>query len=150
MERTLVLIKPDGIQRGLVGQIISRIESRGLRIVAMKMLQADRALAMRHYDAHLGKEFFRGLVDFMISSPIIAMVLEGPDAITLTRATMGATDPKEAVPGTIRGDLGVDIGRNLIHGSDGLESATKEIETFFSADEILNYQRDVERWIIEL
>ena len=149
MERTLVLIKPDGIQRGLAGQIISRLEARGLRVVAIKMLQVDRKLAERHYDAHVDKPFFKGLVDFVISSPLIAMILEGNNAVELTRTTMGATDPRVAAPGTIRGDLAIDIGRNLVHGSDSVEASEKEIDIFFSPEEIVGYQRDSERWITE-
>ncbi len=149
MERTLVLIKPDGVQRGLAGQIISRLEARGLKIVAMKTLQIDRKLAERHYDAHVDKPFFKGLVDFITSSPVIAMVLEGNSAVELTRTTMGATDPRVAAPGTIRGDLAIDIGRNLIHGSDSVEAAGKEIDILFSPEEIVGYQRDSERWITE-
>ena len=146
-EQTLVLVKPDAVQRALAGAVISRLESRGLRIVAMKMLQVSRDMAMRHYGAHQGKPFFDGLVEFITSSPIIAMVLEGERAVEMVRNTMGATDPLKAQPGTIRGDLGVDIGYNLVHGSDSLESAAQEIALFFSRDEILSYSRDVDRWI---
>ena len=148
-EQTLVLVKPDGVQRALAGTIISRLEARGLRIVAMKMLQVSREMAMRHYGVHQGKSFFEGLVEFITSGPVIAMVLEGRSAIAMVRNTMGATDPLKAPPGTIRGDLGVDMGRNLIHGSDSPENAAQEIALFFSPDEILSYGRDVDRWITE-
>ncbi len=148
-ERTLVLVKPDGIQRGLAGEIISRLESRGLRIVGLRMLQVDEALAKRHYAEHEGKPFFNGLIDYITSSPIIAAVIEGTRAIEVVRKTMGATDPAEAEPGTIRGDLGVELGRNLIHGSDGPESAAREIALFFDESQMFDYERDVDRWIFE-
>ena len=146
-EQTLVLVKPDAVQRALAGSVISRLEGRGLKIVAMKMLRMSREMASNHYSAHVGKTFFEGLVDFITSSPIIAMVLEGPDAVEMVRNTMGATNPLQAQPGTIRGDLAVDIGQNLVHGSDSPESAAKEIALFFSPDEILSYERDVDRWV---
>ena len=149
MERTLVLLKPDAIQRGLVGEVISRLESRGLKIVAMKMLRMDEGMAARHYEAHVGKPFFEGLVDFITSAPLIAMVLQGKGAVDMTRRTMGSTNPLDATPGTIRGDLAIDIGRNLIHGSDSLETAQREIRLFFSAREIVDYPREVEPWITE-
>ena len=149
MERTLVLLKPDSVQRGLVGEVISRLESRGLKIVAAKMLRMDEGMATRHYGAHVGKPFFPGLVGFITSGPIIAMVLEGHNAVEIPRVTMGATNPLEATPGTIRGDLAIDIGRNLIHGSDSPETARSEIALFFSRREILDYSRDVESSITE-
>ena len=148
-EQTLALLKPDGVQRGLSGIIISRLEARGLRIVAMKMLQISRDMALKHYGIHQGKHFFDGLVDFITSGPVIAMVLEGRSAVEMVRSTMGVTDPLKAQPGTIRGDLAVDMGRNLIHGSDSPETAAQEIALFFSPDEILSYDRDVDRWITE-
>ena len=148
-EKTLVLVKPDGVQRAIAGTIISRLEARGLRIVAMKMLQVSRDMAMRHYGVHQGKPFFEGLVDFITSSPIIAMVLEGRRAVEMVRSTVGLTDPLQAQPGTIRGDLGVDIGRNLVHASDSPETAVQEIGFFFSPEEVLSYSRDVERWVTE-
>ena len=147
MERSLVLIKPDAMQRGLAGEIISRLEKRGLKIVAVKMLQMDKGLAQRHYAIHKGKAFFNELVDFITSSPIIASIFQGKDAVNLIRQTMGATDPAKALPGTIRGDFGLDIGHNLIHGSDSVENASKEITLFFSAEEICDYQRDIDKWI---
>jgi nucleoside-diphosphate kinase len=139
MERSLVLIKPDAMQRGLAGTIISRLERRGLKIVAMKMLQMDRALAQRHYAVHQGKTFFNDLVEFITSSPIIAVVFEGEKAIEAVRQTMGTTDPVKASPGSIRGDFGLDIQQNLVHGSDSAESAEKEISLFFTRGEIFEY-----------
>ena len=148
-ERTLILVKPDGMQRGLAGEIISRLESRGLRIVGLRMLQVDEALAKRHYAEHEGKPFFAGLIDYITSSPIIAAVLEGTRAIEVVRKTIGATNPAEAEPGTIRGDLGIELGRNLIHGSDGPDSAVREIALFFDDSQTFDYERDVDRWIFE-
>ena len=139
MQRTLVLIKPDAVQRGLVGTILSRLEGRGLTFVALRMLQMDRALAEKHYAVHRGKPFFEGLVDFITSSPIIAAVLEGKDAVKVVRSTMGETDPAHAAPGTIRGDLAQDIGHNLVHGSDSEENAEKEISLFFSPGDMFSY-----------
>lgn len=139
MERSLVLIKPDAVQRGLAGAIISRLEKRGLKIVAMKMLRMDKTLAHRHYAIHQGKAFFNDLVEFITSSPIIAAVFEGEKAVEAIRQTMGETDPAKAPPGSIRGDLGLDIQQNLVHGSDTAENAQKEISLFFSPEEILDY-----------
>lgn len=133
-----MLIKPDAMQRGLAGEIISRLESKGLKIVAMKMLRMDKALAHRHYAVHKNKPFFNKLVDFITSGPVIAMVLQGDNAVQVIRQTMGETDPAKALRGTIRGDLGEDVSHNLIHGSDSLESAESEIALFFSAKEILS------------
>lgn len=149
MERTLVLIKPDAVQRGLAGEVISRLESRGLKIVAMKMLQMDEAKATRHYEPHVGKPFFEGLKNFITSSPLIAMVLQGENAVAITRNTMGTTNPLDASPGTIRGDLATDIGRNLVHGSDSPDTAKNEIGIFFSPEEVLDYPRSVEPWVTE-
>lgn len=149
MDRTLVLLKPDAVQRGLAGEIISRLERRGLKLTAMKMLRVTEELAHRHYADHVGKPFFEGLVKFITSSPIVAMVVEGENAVDVVRNTMGVTSPSDAAPGTIRGDLALTIGANLIHGSDSTESAKREIELFFSADEIIDYSRDVDSWIIE-
>lgn len=139
MKRTLVLLKPDALERGLVGEIISRLEGQGLKIVAMKMIWVDEALAKRHYAIHEGKPFFEGLVEFITSRPIIAAIFEGEDAVAVVRSTMGDTDPARAAPGTIRRDLAEDIGRNLIHGSDSEETAEKEIGLFFSKSEIFSY-----------
>jgi nucleoside-diphosphate kinase len=147
MERTLVLIKPDAVQRGLAGAIIARFERRGLRIVAMKMMQMDNALAQRHYAVHQSKPFFNDLVKFITSNPIIAAVFEGKNAIEVVRQTMGETNSAKASPGTIRGDYGIDLQYNLVHGSDSMENAAKEISIFFSPDEILNYSRDLDRWV---
>ncbi len=149
MERTLILVKPDAMQRGLSGEIISRLERRGLKVVAMKMLQMDEALAKRHYAIHEGKPFFEKLIDYITSTPIIAAVFEGPQAVDAVRRTMGETNPTDAAPGTIRGDLAVEIGRNLVHGSDSLENAEKETSLFFSPQEIFSYERESDRWIIE-
>ena len=149
MENTLVLLKPDTVQRGLSGQIITRLERRGLKLVAIKMLRMDEDLAHRHYAAHVGKDFFPGLVEFITSGPIIAMVWQGDDAVEMVRNAMGATAPRSAAPGTIRGDLAVAVGRNLVHGSDSVESAAAEIDLFFSRGEILDYGREVDRWITE-
>jgi len=147
MERSLVLIKPDAIQRGLAGEIISRLERRGLKIVAMKMLRMDKALAQHHYAIHKGKAFFDDLVDFITSSPIVAIVFQGKGAVEIIRQTMGETNSARALSGTIRGDFGLDIGHNLIHGSDSRENAAEEISLFFSAEEIYDYHRDVDKWI---
>jgi nucleoside-diphosphate kinase len=147
MQQTLVLFKPDAVQRGLVGEILSRLERKGLKIVAMKMIWVDEALAKRHYDIHEGKPFFSGLVDFITSSPLIATVVEAEGAVDLVRRTMGETDPALASPGTIRGDFALDIGHNLIHGSDSEENAEKEIGLFFTRAEILSYSRDTQKWL---
>lgn len=147
MERSLILIKPDAVQRGLTGTIIFRLEQRGLKIVAMKMLHMDRALAERHYAVHQGKPFFNDLVAFIISSPIVAAVFEGERAIEAVRQTMGSTDPLKAPPGSIRGDLGLDLQQNLVHGSDSAENAVKEINIFFEPEEIVSYKRDIDKWI---
>jgi len=149
VERTLVIIKPDAVQRGLIGEIIRRFERRGLRIAAMKMMQISPQLAERHYAVHKGKPFYEGLIRYITSAPVVVMVLEGNQAIEIVRRTMGATNPAEAAPGTIRADLGVEIGRNLVHGSDGPETAAFEIPLFFTEQEILSYSRDIDPWIYE-
>ena len=149
MQRSLVLLKPDAIQRGLAGEIMSRLERRGLKFVAMKLTSVSEGLAMRHYAAHVDKPFFDGLIDFITSCPIIAMVVEGDNAVELVRETMGATDPQNAAPGTIRGDLAESIGRNLIHGSDSEAEAKREVDLFFTPDEILEYPWNSERWTTE-
>jgi nucleoside-diphosphate kinase len=149
MERTLVLVKPDAMQRGLASEVLGRLERRGLKIVAMRLLQIDEALARRHYAEHTGKPFLEGLISFITSSPVIAAVFEGENAIALVRQTMGATDPAKAAPGTIRGDLGLDMGRNLVHGSDGPESAEREIALFFEEKDMLSYERSLDGWIRE-
>ena len=149
MDKTLVIIKPDGVQRGLVGEIISRLERRGLRLVAMKMQSVSPELAAKHYAVHQGKPFYEGLVSYISSSPVVVMALEGNKVIEAVRQTVGATNPTTAAPGTIRADLGIDIGRNLIHASDGAETAAQELALWFGADEILNWSRDGERWVYE-
>jgi len=130
-QRTLVLVKPDGVKKGLIGEIISRLEKKGLKIAAMRMLQMDKAMARKHYAVHDGKPFFAGLVDFITSAPIVAVVVEGDKSVEVVRKLMGETDPVKAAPGTIRGDYGLDIGENLIHGSDSEENARTEIALFF-------------------
>jgi nucleoside-diphosphate kinase len=147
MEKSLVLIKPDAVQRGLAGEIISRLEKKGLKIVAMRMLRMDEALAQRHYAIHKGKPFYEDLVRFITSGPIIAIVFQGNNAVEAIRQMAGLTDPAKASTGTIRGDMGMDIGHNLIHGSDSLENASTEIDLFFTAEDILSYDREIDRWI---
>ena len=142
MERSLVLIKPDAMQRGLAGTIITRLEELGLRMVALKMLHLDKALARRHYAVHRDKSFFDNLVSYISSAPIIAAVFEGEKAVEVIRKAMGATDPAEAEAGTIRGDFGLDIERNTVHGSDSIETAEEEIKLFFAEDEIFNCRKD--------
>lgn len=149
MERTLILVKPDAMQRGLAFDVLGRLERRGLKVAALRLLQVDEAMAKRHYGEHEGKPFFTGLVDYITSSPIIAAVFEGPNAVAAARQTMGSTKPTEAAPGTIRGDLGIEIGRNLVHGSDSPESAEREIGIFFEGHPIATWSRDVDRWIVE-
>lgn len=149
MERTLLIIKPDAVQRGLIGQIIQRFERRGLRIVAMKFMQITEELARRHYAVHEGKPFYKPLVAYITSAPVVTMILEGKDAIQVARSTMGATNPAEATPGTIRADFGLEIGRNLVHGSDGPETAEFETALFFNESEIVSWKRDLEPWISE-
>ncbi|MFO7712318.1 MAG: nucleoside-diphosphate kinase [Dehalococcoidia bacterium] len=147
MEKSLVLIKPDAVQRGLAGEIISRLEKKGLKIVAMRMLRMDEALARRHYAIHTGKPFYEDLVRFITSGPIVAIVFQGNNAVEAIRQMAGQTDPTKASTGTIRGDMGMDIGHNLIHGSDSLENASTEIDLFFTAEDILSYDREIDRWI---
>ena len=149
MERTLALVKPDGVQRGLIGEVISRLEHRGLKLAAMKLMRLDQATAQKHYGEHVERPFFPGLVEFITSGPLVAMVWEADGAVEIVRNTMGATDPKNSPMGSIRGDLGVNIGRNLVHGSDSVESASREIALFFQPGEILDYTRSNDSWIIE-
>ena len=149
MERTFVAIKPDGVQRGLIGDVISRLERRGLKLVAMRLMQVSEDLAGRHYAEHVDRPFFPSLVSFITSGPIVAMIWEANNAVALARQTMGATNPGEAGPGTIRGDFGIDIGRNLVHGSDSAESAAREIGLFFGEAGALDYNRGTDQWIIE-
>ena len=149
MERTLILIKPDALQRGLAGEVLSRFERHGLKLAGLRLLRLDDALARRHYAEHEGKPFLEGLVRFITSGPLIAGVLEGPNAVEVVRRTMGATDPQQAEPGTIRGDLGLYIQNNLIHGSDSTESAKREIALFFDEADIVSWERSVDGWIYE-
>ena len=149
MEQTYVMIKPDGVQRSLIGEIIARIEKKGYKIVAMRMLNISKATAEIHYGEHKGKPFFDGLVNFIISAPVAAMVIEGNDVVAGMRKMLGATNPLEADFGTIRGDYGVDLGRNIMHASDSLESAEREIGIFFKTDEICSYERAINSWIYE-
>jgi nucleoside-diphosphate kinase len=147
-ERTLVLVKPDGVQRLLVGRIIARFEERGLKIVGLKLVRASRELAERHYAIHRDKPFFAALVDFITSGPLVAAVLEGPGAIGLVRTMVGATRPAEAAPGSIRGDLAIETGQNLVHASDGPETAAAEVALWFRPEELVEYEREVDRWLI--
>jgi len=149
MERTLIIVKPDAMQRGLAGQILARFESRGLKIVGLKLIRIDEALANRHYGEHQGKPFFAGLVSFITASPVIVGVLEGTNAVAAVRNTMGPTNPTAAGPGTIRGDFALELGRNMVHGSDSPESAEREIGLFFKPDELVDYKRDVDPWVFE-
>jgi nucleoside-diphosphate kinase len=149
MERTLVLVKPDAVQRGLAMEVLGRFERRGLRIAALRLLKIDEALARQHYSMHEGKPFFDSLISYITSCPIIAAVLEGPHAIEAVRRTMGETAPSEAAPGSIRADLALEISRNLVHGSDSPESAQREISIFFRDEEILSYERAIDRWLVE-
>ena len=148
MERTLIIVKPDGVQRGLTGEIIKRFEQRGLRIVGMKFMSVTRDLAERHYAIHRGKPFYDGLLDFITSGPVVAAVLEGPNAIALARTMLGATRPEDAAPGTIRGDLALDTGQNLVHASDSAETAEQELALWFAPPELQDYARDLDRWIV--
>jgi len=149
MERTLILAKPDAVQRGLVGELITRFERRGLKIVGLKLMNVSTALAQEHYKEHVGKAFFKGLVDYITCCPVVAMVVQGPNAIEIARTTIGATNPVAAAPGSIRGDLGVSIGRNLVHGSDGPASAAREVSLFFKPDELFEYESGSDRWVLE-
>ncbi|PKL47917.1 MAG: nucleoside-diphosphate kinase [Candidatus Riflebacteria bacterium HGW-Riflebacteria-2] len=146
-ERTFLLIKPDAVQRGFIGKIITRIEEKGLKIAALKMVQVSPEQAARQYECHKGRPFYDSLVSFICSSPCVAMVIEGRNAIALCRRLMGATSPDDSQPGTIRGDFSLDVKHNLIHGSDCAESFAHECQVYFADDEILNYHLDLERWI---
>ena len=149
-ERTFVAIKPDGVERGLIGEIIGRFEKRGLKLVGLKLMQVNSTKAEEHYGEHKGKPFFDGLIKFITSGPVVAMVWEGKNAIVLARSVIGATNPKDANPGTIRGDLALDLGRNAVHGSDSPASAEREISIFFSKQELLeDWQRTMHKWIVE-
>ena len=148
-ERSLVIIKPDAVQRGLIGEIVGRYEKRGLKIAAMKLEQVSRETAEQHYGEHKGKGFYEGLVSYITSAPSVLMVVEGPDAISVVRTTNGATKPAEAAPGTIRGDFALTIGRNVVHASDSVESAAREVGIFFGDGGIVEYGREVDTWVIE-
>ena len=147
-ERTLVLVKPDGVQRQLVGRILRRYEDRGLKIVGLKLMRIDRGLAERHYAVHRDRPFFRGLVDFITSGPLVVAALEGPNAIAVVRAVNGATRPEEAAPGTIRGDFALETAQNLVHASDSAETAAAELDLWFTAGELLEYEREIDRWVL--
>ncbi len=149
MERTFLAIKPDGVQRGLVGEIIRRLETKGFTLVALKLLHPSRALAEQHYAVHKERPFFGGLVDFMTSGPVIAMIWQGDGVVAASRLLIGATNPLTSPPGTIRGDLGIDIGRNIIHGSDAVETAQSEIALWFKEDEIVNWTPSISPWLAE-
>ncbi|MBE0688791.1 MAG: nucleoside-diphosphate kinase [Anaerolineae bacterium] len=149
MERTLIIIKPDAVQRGLSGEIIKRFEQRGLRIVGMKFTSVSRALAEKHYEEHKGKPFFEGLVNYITSSPVIVIALEGTNAIEAARTTIGKTKPFESAAGTIRGDFGLEVGRNLVHGSDGVASGEREVSNFFTESELFSWKRNTDPWIFE-
>ncbi len=147
-ERTLVLIKPDGVQRLLTGRILARYDDRGLKLVGLKLIRVSRDLAERHYAVHRDKPFFGGLVDFITSGPLVAAVLEGPNAIAVVRAMNGATRPHEAAPGTVRGDFALETAQNLVHASDGAETAAVEIALWFRPDELVAYEREIDRWVL--
>jgi nucleoside-diphosphate kinase len=148
VQRTLLLVKPDGVQRLLVGRVIQRFEDRGLKVVGLKLVQVDRALAEQHYAVHREKPFFGGLVDFITSGPLVAAALEGPNAIAIVRAMNGATRPHEAEPGSIRGDFAVETAQNLVHASDSPETAASELALWFKAGELLDYDREIDRWVL--
>lgn len=149
MERTLVIVKPDGVQRGLVGETLKRLEARGLKMVGLKMMAVRQELARRHYAVHTGKPFFEPLIQYITSSPVVVAVFEGKDAVAAVRSTVGATNPVQAAPGSIRGDLAMEIGRNLIHASDSLDTAKSEVALFFTEEELTSWSRDIDRWISE-
>jgi nucleoside-diphosphate kinase len=149
MERTLVLVKPDGVQRGLIGEVIGRLEHRGLLLIAAKFLQVSKELAEIHYAIHKGKPFYGGLIEYITSAPVMAMVWEGPNAVAAIRQTMGATRPTEAAPGSIRHDFALEIGRNLTHASDTVENSEKEVALWFKTDELVDWKRESDRWIFE-
>jgi nucleoside-diphosphate kinase len=149
VQQTLVLIKPDGVQRGLIGTVITRLEQRGLRLAAAKFMWVSKELAETHYAIHKGKPFYKGLIEYITSAPIMAMVWEGPEAVAAVRQTMGSTRPREAAPGTIRHDFGLDVGRNLTHASDSPENALDEIGLWFQPDELVEWSRDIDRWVFE-
>lgn len=149
MERTFLMIKPDAVQRNLIGTIITRIENKGLKLVGAKLMTVSKSLAEEHYAEHQGKPFYDGLISFITSAPVFAMVVEGQDAVAVSRHIIGSTNPSEATPGSIRGDLGLTVGRNIIHGSDSVESAKREISLWFNEEEISEYTSPRETWLYE-
>jgi nucleoside-diphosphate kinase len=149
VERTLVLVKPDGVQRGLIGEIIARLERRGLRLIGAKFLQVSDELAQTHYAIHKGKPFYPGLIAYISSAPVMAMAWEGPQAVAAVRQLMGATRPTEAAPGTIRHDFGLEVGRNLTHASDSPENGVAEVALWFTDNELVQWQRELDRWYFE-
>ncbi|MBI4731754.1 MAG: nucleoside-diphosphate kinase [Chloroflexi bacterium] len=149
MEQSLVLVKPDGVQRGLIGEVISRLERRGLRLVAAKFSQVSQELAETHYAIHQGKPFYEGLIKYITSAPVMAMVWEGPNAVAAIRQTMGATRPTEAAPGSLRHDFALEVGRNLTHASDTVENGGKEVALWFKPQELVSWGRDADKWIFE-
>lgn len=149
MERTFLAIKPDGVQRGLIGEIISRFETKGFTLVGLKFMQVSRELAQQHYDVHRERPFFASLVEFITSGPVVAMVWEGEGVVAAARKMIGATNPLTAEPGTIRGDLGVNIGRNIIHGSDAVETADREVSLWFTQEELVSWQPSLNSWLRE-
>lgn len=149
MEQSLIILKPDAVQRGLVGPIISRLEQRGLSFAGLKLVQLDEALARRHYAVHEGKPFFEGLVQYIVSGPVVVIVVTGKNVIQIVRTMVGATNPVQSAPGTIRGDFAVEIGRNLIHASDSPENGAQEVANFFGADELISFERSLDAWIHE-
>ena len=148
LERTLLLVKPDGVQRLLVGRVLARFEERGLKLIGLKLVHVDRALAEEHYAVHRERPFFKGLCDFITSGPLVAAALEGPNAIAIVRAMNGATRPHEAAPGSIRGDLAVETAQNLVHASDGPDTAAAELALWFRTEELLSYEREIDRWVL--
>ena len=149
MERSLVLVKPDGVQRGLIGEVLARLERRGLRLVAARFMNVSQALAETHYAVHKGKPFYEGLIQYITSAPVMAMVWESPNAIGAVRQTMGATRPTEAAPGSVRHDFALEVGRNLTHASDSVETGIQEVELWFRPEEIVEWKRDTDRWVFE-
>jgi len=146
-ERTLVIVKPDGVQRGYIGEVLRRFEKRGLKIVGLKMIKVDKELAMKHYGEHAGKPFFEGLVDFITVSPVVVVAVQGRNVVKLVRKMMGALKPEEADAGSIRGDLGLSKSYNVVHGSDSVENGKREVDLFFREEEIFDYPRDIENWL---
>ena len=149
MERSLVLVKPDGVQRGLIGEVISRLERRGLRLVGARFVQVSKDLAETHYAVHQGKAFYEGLISYITSAPVMAMVWEGPNAVAAIRQTMGSTRPTEAAPGSLRHDFALEVGRNLTHASDSVENGTNEVALWFKPEELVDWSREVDRWVFE-